>query len=104
MAPTAVAADRLAGHLDEMVAALKLLANPERMVLLCRLSQREMCVREMEEELGIRQPTLSQQLGVLRAEGVVTTRREGKHIFYRIADTRLLRILAVLARTYCPKE
>ena len=104
MALATVAPERLIGHLDEMIAALKLLANPERMVLLCKLSRREMCVREMELELGIRQPTLSQQLGILRAEGVVTARREGKHIFYRAADTRLQRILAVLAKTYCPKE
>ncbi len=88
----------------EAVAALKLLANPERLLLLCQISQREMCVSELEEELGIRQPTLSQQLAVLRNEGVVATRREGKNIYYRVADARLLDILAVLYRLYCPKE
>jgi ArsR family transcriptional regulator len=47
---------------------------------------------------------LSQQLAVLRNEGVVSTRREGKSIHYRIADRRLLEVLAVLYRLYCPKE
>lgn len=89
---------------DEVVAALKLLANVERMLLLCQLSQGEMCVGELEEQLGIRQPTLSQQLGVLRTEGVVSTRRQGKNIFYSVADPNLLEILAVLHRLYCPKE
>ena len=88
----------------QAVGALKLLANVERMLLLCQLSRGEMCVSELEEQLGIRQPTLSQQLGVLRNEGVVSTRREGKNIFYSVADPDLLQILAVLYRLYCLKE
>lgn len=86
------------------VGALKVLANEDRLLLLCQLSQGEMCVSELEQALGIRQPTLSQQLGVLRNEGVVHTRREGKSIFYRVADPSLLEILALLYRLYCPKE
>ncbi len=83
---------------------LKLMANPERMQLLCELWQGERCVGELEERLAIRQPTLSQQLGVLRSEGLVRTRREGKHIYYRIADPACIEILAVLHRLFCPKE
>ena len=88
----------------QAVAALKVLANEDRLLLLCQLSQGEMCVSELEERLGIHQPTLSQQLGVLRTEGVVHTRRQGKNIFYSVADPALLEILAVLYRLYCPKE
>ena len=89
---------------DRAVGTLKLLANVERMLLLCQLSQGEMCVSDLAMQLGIRQPTLSQQLGVLRNEGVVGTRRDGKNIFYSVADPDLLEILAVLYRLYCPKE
>jgi len=81
-----------------------LLANKDRMLLLCQLSQGEMCVSDLEEQLDIRQPTLSQQLGVLRIEGVVSTRRQGKNIFYGVADPALLEILALLHRLYCPEE
>jgi len=88
----------------QAVAALKLLANEERLLLLCQLSQGELCVGELEAQLGIRQPTLSQQLGVLRGEGVVSTRRQGKNIYYRVADPALLKIVAVLHRLYCPQE
>jgi len=88
----------------EAVCALKLLANEDRLLLLCQLSLGEACVSELEEQLDIRQPTLSQQLGVLRSEGVVATRRQGKHIFYSVADPAMLEILAVLYRLYCPKE
>lgn len=86
------------------VSALKVLANEDRLLLLCQLSQGEMSVGELEEVLGIHQPTLSQQLGVLRNEGVVNTRREGKRICYSIADAKLLEVLEILYRLYCPKE
>lgn len=88
----------------QAVAALKLLANEDRLLLLCQLSQGEMCVSELEEQLQIRQPTLSQQLGVLRTESVVSTRRQGKNIYYSVADAAMLDIVAVLYRLYCPKE
>jgi ArsR family transcriptional regulator len=101
---TAIDPNRLRAAAGVAVSALKVLANAERLLLLCQLSQGEMCVSELEEELDIHQPTLSQQLGVLRAEGVVDTRREGKRIYYSVADTAMLEILRVLYRLYCPKE
>ncbi len=102
--PTVIDPEALRHAADDAVGALKLLANVERMLLLCQLSQGEMCVSELEEQLDIRQPTLSQQLGVLRTEGVVSTRRQGKNIFYSVADPRLLEIVAVLHRLYCMRE
>ena len=88
----------------QAVAALKLLANENRLLLLCQLSQGDMCVSEFEEKLDIHQPTLSQQLGLLRTDGVVNTRRDGKNIYYSLADPTMLEIVAVLYRLYCPKE
>jgi DNA-binding transcriptional ArsR family regulator len=96
--------ERLRCAAENAVAALKVLANPERLLLLCQLSQGEYSVGELEEQLDIHQPTLSQQLGVLRGQGVVATRREGKNIFYSVADPNLLEILVVLYRLYCPKD
>jgi DNA-binding transcriptional ArsR family regulator len=102
--PIAIDPDALRRAAGRAVGALKVLANEDRLLLLCQLSQGELCVSELEQRLGIRQPTLSQQLGVLRNEGVVSTRREGKNIFYSVADPALLEILALLYRLYCPKE
>ena len=102
--PVALDTETLRRAADQAVGALKLLANVERLLLLCQLSQGEMCVGDLETQLDIRQPTLSQQLGVLRNEGVVATRREGKNIYYSVADPNLLEILEVLYRLYCPKE
>ncbi|HEY1058187.1 MAG TPA: metalloregulator ArsR/SmtB family transcription factor [Limnobacter sp.] len=86
----------------EAVGVLKLMANEDRLLLLCQLSQEELCVSDLEARLDIRQPTLSQQLGVLRNEGVVDTRRDGKRIFYRVADPRLLQMLGLMYDLYCP--
>lgn len=80
---------------------LKALANPDRLLLLCQLAQGEHCVSELEGLLGILQPTLSQQLGVLRQEGLVTTRREGKQIFYSIASKEALAVMQVLYQQFC---
>ena len=83
---------------------LKALANPDRLLLLCQLSQGEHCVSEMEGLLGIQQPTLSQQLGVLREERLVTTRREGKQIFYSLASKEALAVMQVLYQQFCEPD
>ena len=104
MTPTCLVLDPelLRAAATQAVGTLKVLANEDRLLLLCQLSQGERCVGELEEALGIHQPTLSQQLGVLRNEGLVNTRRQGKHIFYSVANPATLEILALLYRIYCP--
>ena len=101
----------VAFSIDDMQAAageacrlLKVLSNPDRLLILCRLAEGEMSVGQLEESLGIRQPTLSQQLTVLREEALVTTRREGKHIHYRIDSPQALAVMQVLHQQFCPKE
>ena len=89
---------------DSACRLMKVLSNPDRLLLLCQLSQGERCVGDLEAELGIRQPTLSQQLGILRNQGVVNTRREGKNIYYSVASPELLEILGLLYRLYCPQD
>lgn len=80
---------------------LKVLSNPDRLLLLCQMTQGEYCVSELEELTGVQQPTLSQQLTVLRDEQLVNTRRVGKQIYYIIASTEAMAILQVLYELYC---
>jgi len=80
---------------------MKVLSNPDRLMLLCQLSQGEKRVGELEEILGILQPTLSQQLTVLREEELVTTRRDGKNIYYQIASPQALAVMNVLFDQFC---
>lgn len=77
------------------------LAHVDRLVLLCELSQGERSVSELEELLAIRQPSLSQQLGVLRKEGLVKTRRDGKRIYYRLGSHDILKIIEFLHFMFC---
>lgn len=85
-----------------VTAVLRALANEDRLLLLCQMAHGERSVGDLEAQLDIRQPTLSQQLGVLRAEGLVTTRREGKRIYYAVADPKVLTLLGTLYALYCP--
>lgn len=80
---------------------LKVLANEDRLLLLCQLTQGERNVGELEALTGIRQPTLSQQLGVLRDEGLVNTRRMGKFIFYSLASFEVVSVMQTLSGLYC---
>ena len=85
----------------EAAALLKALANPDRLLLLCHLVEAERAVAELGAMTGIGQPTLSQQLAVLRNEGLVVTRRSGKSIHYRIASPAVHAVLSTLYQLYC---
>lgn len=80
---------------------LKALANEDRLLLLCQLVHHERNVGELESLTGIRQPTLSQQLGVLRDEGLVVTRREGKYVYYQMASFEVSQVMKTLSSLYC---
>ncbi len=80
---------------------LKSLSHPDRLMLLCQLTQGEYCVSELEELVGLGQPSLSQQLGILRKENLVNTRREGKQVYYSISSDDVLAILQLLYSRFC---
>jgi DNA-binding transcriptional ArsR family regulator len=100
--------ETLSFNLQEMQTAasqacrlMKVLANQDRLIILCQLTKREMCVGEIKDLTGIQQPTLSQQLTVLREESLVKIRREGKNIFYQINDPKALVLMGVLYELFC---
>lgn len=86
---------------DSACKLMRVMANPDRLLLLCQLAQGERRVGELEELLGIQQPTLSQQLAVLRDEALVETRREGKQIYYQISSPQALAMMTVLYQQFC---
>ena len=90
-------------HADNACRMMKTLANRDRLMLLCQLSQGEKRVGELEDATNIQQPTLSQQLAVLREENVVSTRRDGKHIYYKISSPIAMSVMELLYATYCGK-
>ena len=80
---------------------LKALANENRLMLLCVLSEGEYSVSEMEEILGMRQPAISQQLARLRTDDLVVTRRDGKLIYYSLASEEARDVMQVIYRHFC---
>ncbi len=80
---------------------LKALANDNRLVILCTLADGEKNVGELEEVLGIRQPTLSQQLARLRTDELVTTRRDSKQIYYSLASEEARQVIGLLYDLFC---
>ncbi|SDH90358.1 ArsR/SmtB family transcription factor [Pseudomonas panipatensis] len=100
-AATSIDLARLRQSADQAGRLLKALGNPERLLLLCLLAQQECHVGGLEARLGIVQPTLSQQLAVLRREGLVDCRRDGKQIYYRISSREALAVIQTLYQLFC---
>jgi ArsR family transcriptional regulator len=99
--PKAVSTQDMRRAAGRATAALRVLANPDRLLLLCHIAQGEQCVSELEAALDIRQPTLSQQLGVLRRKGLVKTSKQGKFVYYTVADPSVLTLMDTLYEIYC---
>jgi DNA-binding transcriptional ArsR family regulator len=87
-----------------VAALLKTLSHPARLMLVCTLVEGERSVSELEEQLGIHQPNLSQQLGVLREAGIVETRREAKQIFYSLTEARAAELVGALYGIFCAED
>ncbi len=80
---------------------LKAVSHEGRLLILCHLVSGEKSVTELEELLAARQAAVSQQLSRLRLEGLVIPRRDGKAIYYRLADDRPKRILELVYELFC---
>jgi DNA-binding transcriptional ArsR family regulator len=90
-----------AGHAATL---LKVMANPNRLIILCQLAEGEKAVGELERVVGLSQSALSQHLSVLRQQGVVTTRRSAQSIFYSLASKEVETIMVALHDVFCAKS
>lgn len=93
--------DRIATNATEASNFLKALSHEGRLMILCHLVTGEKSVTELEELLSARQAAVSQQLSRLRLEGLVVPRRDGKAIYYRLADDRPRRMLELVYEMFC---
>ncbi|MGF1562410.1 MAG: metalloregulator ArsR/SmtB family transcription factor [Geminicoccaceae bacterium] len=94
-------AQRIQENAERAATFLKALTNSNRLLILCQLAEGELSVGALEQRLGLRQPTLSQQLARLRADDLVRTRRDGKAIYYRLASPEVLKVISVLYEIFC---
>ncbi len=87
----------------EVARLLKLLANEQRLLILCRLAmEHEVSVGDIAKAVDLGQSALSQHLGKMREEKLIVSRKEGLNVFYRIADSNLSKLLGTLKSIYCP--
>lgn len=94
---------RMQASADDACKLMKVLSNRDRMMLLCEIAQGEKCVSELEAALDLHQPTLSQQLTVLRKEKLAKTRRDGKQIYYSLSSQVAIAVMGLLYKHYCKK-
>jgi len=100
---TDIALTGLAAKAGEAAAFLKLLANEQRLLVLCHLvGEGEMSVNALAEQLDLSQSALSQHLARLREDGLVTFRRDAQTLYYRVSDPRVVTIMKTLKKAFCP--
>lgn len=96
--------DRMVDNATEASNFLKAISHEGRLMILCHLVTGEKSVTELEELLSARQAAVSQQLSRLRLEGLVVPRRDGKAIYYRLADDRPRRVLEIVYELFCSDD
>ncbi|MGU3576527.1 ArsR/SmtB family transcription factor [Brucellaceae bacterium C25G] len=93
-------ASRLCHSVTTATALLKLIANANRLAIVCYLMEQQAQVGELEAELRIAQPSLSQQLTILREAGAITCQREGKNMIYSVTDPRVEELVYCLRNMF----
>lgn len=89
---------------DDVAALLKVMAHPGRLRILCHLVQEEKSVQDIEALTGLSQSYTSQFLGKMRLEGLLSCRKEGVQVFYRISDDRVQNLMGALYDIFCQGE
>jgi ArsR family transcriptional regulator len=94
----------LSGHgedIREASDALKAMAHPLRLKILCLVGNGELMVQEIVEAVGTSQSNISQHLAIMRERGLLSSRKEANKVFYRIEDPRILRMIALMREVFC---
>jgi len=94
--------ERFQANAGDASRLLKALSNEHRLMILCQIGEGERQVSDLQ--VGLSQSALSQHLARLREDGLVSARKSGTAVFYRIADPAALKVIGVLAEIFCPPE
>ena len=88
-------------NIQQAAQAMKAIAHPLRLKILCVLGNREISVQDIVEQVGTSQSNISQHLAILRDKGVLATRKEANRVFYRIDDLRTLKLIGMMRDVFC---
>ncbi|MGA9667509.1 MAG: metalloregulator ArsR/SmtB family transcription factor [Gallionella sp.] len=87
--------------IQQAALAIKAIAHPLRLKILCVLGDQEISVQDIVEQVGTSQSNISQHLAILRDKGVLATRKEANRVFYRIGDMRTLKLVGMMRDVFC---
>jgi DNA-binding transcriptional ArsR family regulator len=88
-------------HIEMAARALKSIAHPLRLKILCVVGGEEACVQEIVDAVGTSQSNISQHLAILRDKGVLLSRREANRVYYRVGDERILQLIGMMREVFC---
>jgi DNA-binding transcriptional ArsR family regulator len=88
-------------HIEQAARALKSIAHPLRLKILCFVGDKEACVQEIVDAVGTSQSNISQHLGIMRDKGVLLTRKDANRVYYRIGDARILQLIGMIREVFC---
>ncbi|RKT62448.1 ArsR family transcriptional regulator [Azonexus fungiphilus] len=91
-------------HIEMAARALKAIAHPLRLKILCVVGDQEACVQDIVEAVGTSQSNISQHLAILREKGVLLTRKDANRVFYRVGDQRTLQLVGMMREVFCGTE
>lgn len=91
-------------HIETAARALKAIAHPLRLKILCVLGAEEECVQDIVEAVGTSQSNISQHLAILRDKGVLQTRKEANRVYYSVCDERTLQLIVLMREVFCGVE
>ncbi len=81
--------------------AMKAIAHPLRLKILCVLDEFELSVQDIVEQVGTSQSNISQHLAILRDKGILTARKDANRVYYRVGDQRTLRLIGMMREVFC---
>lgn len=87
--------------INEASVAMQAMAHPMRLKILCLVATQELSVLEIVDAVGTTQSNISQHLAILREQGILDARKDANKVFYRVADSRVLRMIALTREIFC---
>lgn len=91
-------------HIETAARALKAIAHPLRLKILCVIGDQEVCVQDIVDTVGTSQSNISQHLAILREKEVLLTRKDANRVFYRVGDQRTLQLIGMMREVFCGVE
>ena len=90
--------------IDRASRSIKAMSHPLRLKILCTLGDQEVSVQDIVDQVGTSQSNISQHLAILRDKGILTSRKDANRVFYRVSDSRTLKLICMMREVFCTHD